>query len=272
MLAKTLRHTHLTLLFLLGACFGLLAGDDTLSHRFASPPPAARILRIIHSWPDDPRAQDELIDRFSRQEFGGVVCNVSFDLYLESEAKWQALKRAVSQAKKAGWALWLYDERGYPSCKAGGIVLKGHPEWEASGLLIAQASTNGSEVSLALPPSELLLAEAFPVCGKQIQHQGKLDVACNIHDGRLKWKPPGCGTWNVVAATRDRLFKGTHCETNFSDRLPYPNLLMAEPTKRFLEVTHGPRQPPGNRPGQALRLDVHRRALAHEPVHEAHAV
>ena len=58
------------------------------------------------------------------QGFGGVVCNVSFDQYLESEAKWEAFTRAVNEAKKAGMALWLYDERGYPSGNAGGITLR----------------------------------------------------------------------------------------------------------------------------------------------------
>ncbi|MGC8642743.1 MAG: glycosyl hydrolase, partial [Isosphaeraceae bacterium] len=81
---------------------------------------------------------------------------------------------------------------------------------------------------------------AFPVRGQQIDHQGKRDLARDVHDGRLQWQPPaGSGRWHVLVVTRDRLFKGTHCETNLSDRLSYPNLLMAEPTQRFLEVTHG---------------------------------
>ena len=78
-----------------------------------------------------------LIERLQGQGFGGVVCNVSFDQYLESDAKWQAFTRAVGEAKKAGMALWLYDERGYPSGNAGGLVLRDHPEWEARGLLVA---------------------------------------------------------------------------------------------------------------------------------------
>ncbi|MGC8643535.1 MAG: hypothetical protein ACP5XB_27070, partial [Isosphaeraceae bacterium] len=156
MIAKLLRRV----LFCCFCCLApvcsvrLLAADDSVAQRFASPPSEARILKIIHSWPDVPHAQDDLIHRLRRQGFGGVVCNVSFDNYLESDAKWQALKRAVTQAKKAGWALWLYDERGYPSGKAGGIVLKGHPEWEATGLLAVDAATTGETVSLTLPPGE----------------------------------------------------------------------------------------------------------------------
>ncbi len=92
-----------------------------------------------------------------------MVCNVSFDQYLESDAKWSAFARAVNEAKKAGLALWLYDERGYPSGNAGGITLRDHPEWEARGLLVADTETQGGPVTLELPPGKLVLAGAFAV-------------------------------------------------------------------------------------------------------------
>jgi hypothetical protein len=112
--------------------------DRPLSERFTDPPASCRILKIIHSWPDGADAQDLLIHSLGSQGFGGVVCNVSFADYLQSEERWQAFVRAVTEAKAAGMALWLYDERGYPSGTAGGLTLEGHPEWEAQGLLIAE--------------------------------------------------------------------------------------------------------------------------------------
>ena len=42
--------------------------------RFAQPPAEARILKIIHNWPDPPAAQDLLISRLRTQGFGGGVC------------------------------------------------------------------------------------------------------------------------------------------------------------------------------------------------------
>jgi hypothetical protein len=216
-----------------------IADDGSLVQRFADPPAQARILKIIHNWPDASPAQNELIRQLTRQGFGGVVCNVSFDDYLVSEAKWRSFQHAVVEAKMAGWALWLYDERGYPSGNAGGIVLRGHPEWEASGLLIADAATEGPSISLAAPPGELVLATAFPVRGKSIDRSGKIDLSRQVRDGRIEWQPAGTtGGWHVLVVTRNRLFEGTHCETNYSAKIPYPNLLMPEPTRRFLEVTH----------------------------------
>ena len=129
-----------------GLCAIAAPGGTALAgweERFAQPPADARILKIIHNWPDQPEAQDQLIGRLRAQGFGGVVCNVSFDQYLESDAKWLAFTRAVNEAKKAGMALWLYDERGYPSGNAGGITLRDHPEWEARGLLVADAESQG---------------------------------------------------------------------------------------------------------------------------------
>ena len=47
--------------------------------------------------------------------------------------------------------LWLYDERGYPSGNAGGIVLRDHADWEASGLMVARAEAGAGKVELDVP-------------------------------------------------------------------------------------------------------------------------
>ena len=205
--------------------------------RFADPPSAARMLKIIHSWPDQPEAQDQLIRTLTTQGFGGVVCNVSFTDYLVSEDKWIAFKRAVRAAQKAGMALWLYDEKGYPSGNAGGLVLQDHPEWEAQGLLIADAESDGGAVALILPPGKPFLIAAFPVKNGNNEMGGKVDLSAQVRDGQLRWELPP-GRWHVMAITESRLFEGTHAEMNLWKRIPYLNLLVPEATARFLEVTH----------------------------------
>jgi hypothetical protein len=231
-----------------------LAGRTALAgweERFAQPPAETRILKIIHNWPDPPEAQDQLISRLRAQGFGGVVCNVSFDQYLESEAKWSAFVRAVAEAKKAGagsptrssalggpLALWLYDERGYPSGNAGGLTLRDHPEWEARGLLVAEAQAQGGPVTLELPPGKLVLAGAFAVRDGNIDLAQKVDLAPEIRDGKLSWTAPA-GCWRILAFTENRLYEGTHAEGNLHAKMPYPNLLLPEPTARFIDVTYG---------------------------------
>lgn len=229
------------LLLALGLCAVPFRGGAATARwedRFAAPPNETRILKIIHNWPDPSEAQDRVISGLATQGFGGVVCNVSFDQYFESNAKWLAFARAVHAAQGAGFALWLYDERGYPSGNAGGLTLRDHPEWEARGLLVATAESQGGRVALDIPPGQLVLAGAFPVHAGNIDLTNRVDLSGRVHDAKLDWEAPG-GRWRVLAITEDRLFEGTHADGNLFAKIPYINLLMPEPTARFLDLTYG---------------------------------
>jgi alpha-L-rhamnosidase len=209
----------------------------SLPDRFANPPAEARILKIIHGWPENAKTQQDLIGRLERQGFGGVVCNVSFSHYLESETQWQAFTRAVNTARQTGMALWLYDERGYPSGAAGGLVLRDHQDWEAEGLLIGDLESSGGEVALDLPPGQPLLTAAFPVRDGRIDPRDRIDLSDQVRDGKLRWLAPA-RPWRVICITESRLFEGTHAELNLAAKIAYPNLLRPEPTARFLQLTH----------------------------------
>jgi hypothetical protein len=211
-------------------------------HRFAQPPAESRIIKIIHSWPDQPTAQDALIRSLSTQGFGGVVCNVSFSDYLQSGARWADFKRAVLAAKEAGFSMWLYDEKGYPSAAAGGLVLREHPEWEARGLLIADAVSSGDAVNLEVPPGKPVLAAAFLVHDGKIDLKTKRDLLPLVRERKFSWTPTpaaeNSNQWHVIVMTEARLFEGTHASMSLSEHIPYPNLLQPEPTARFIELTH----------------------------------
>lgn len=219
------------------AAMNLPQEDRTLDERFADPPAARRILKIVHGLPDDPDAQDELIRSLIGQGFGGMACNVSFEGYVESDEKWDAFVTGVTKAKQTGMSLWLYDELGYPSGTAGGITLRDHPEWEAQGLFIAEATLEGGRVELQLPPGDIVLVSAFPVGEAGIDLANRQDLDAAVANGALTWQAPP-GQWHVMAVTRDRLFEGTHAAVSLHDNKPYINLLMPEPTARFIEVTH----------------------------------
>ncbi|MCC6489805.1 MAG: hypothetical protein IT364_20115 [Candidatus Hydrogenedentes bacterium] len=211
--------------------------DAALTARFANPPADARILKIVHMLPDAPEAQDALLKGLLDAGFGGMATNVSFEGYLETETKWTALLRVLGEAKKAGMSLWLYDEKGYPSGNAGGITMRDHPEWEARGRLIADAASTGGPVSLKLPPGTLVRAAVFHTSGGVLDLEGATDVSGFIAEGVLNWEAPR-GNWRVMIITEDVLYEGTHAAVSLADKLPYINLLMPEPTARFLEVTH----------------------------------
>ena len=155
--------------------------------------------------------------------------------YLRSPGAWEQLRRVIAGAREQHMALWLYDEKGYPSGTAGGQVLEGHPEWEAQGLLVAMAQAQGP-VTMKLPPGQLVLAVAYPV-GRAPDPTAAVSLADSVRGGELAWTPPP-GCWQVVAMTRDRIYDGTHAAMNLFRHQPYTNLLLPEPTARFLELTH----------------------------------
>ena len=208
--------------------------DRPLAERFANPPAECRILKLVHQLPDDPAAQDALINTLIEQGFGGMATNVSFQGYVEDETKWKSFLSAVGKAKQAGMSLWLYDEKGYPSGTAGGITLRDHPEWEARGLLIADAVSEGGPVSLDVPPGKAVLAKAYPMKDGVLHTEGAIEIT--PEDGKVTWDAPG--KWHVMVFTEDFLYEGTHSAVSLADKARYINLLTPEPTARFLEVTH----------------------------------
>lgn len=202
--------------------------------RFRTPGPDARILRINHGWPGTPEARQAAVGEMLRQGFGGAVTNASFDGgYTGSEANWQALAGGLELMEKAGLAAWLYDEAGYPSGRAGRLVLDGHPELEAMGLFSVTARTEGAVVALTVPPGKLLLAAAHPEGSDRLR-----DLSASVSDGKLRWTPPP-GAWRVCVFTEGRLFDGTQVAVSgVPDRAPYVDLLNPETTRRFIGLTH----------------------------------
>lgn len=206
---------------------------------FINPPPDTRILKIVHGLPGSSEQQEALFQNLLSQGFGGIVCNVSFQDYLESEENWQAFVRGVRRAKELGMALWLYDERGYPSGTAGGLTLKDNPEWEARGLLCLDEDVKeGEEINLEVPPGKLIGAFAFPLDSQGgIELEKKKDLTTEVRDSKLVWKAEK-GDWKILIISENRLYENTHSAISFGDRLPYINLLMPEPTRKFIELTH----------------------------------
>jgi hypothetical protein len=115
-----------------------------------SPAPADRPLQIVHgidlSRPtpegvgqmvtggDSQRRAQRKMSLYKDRGLGGVVCNVSFNRYLQSEENWKQLVAGVDACAALGLVVWIYDEEGYPSGSAGGLVLKENRALEALAL------------------------------------------------------------------------------------------------------------------------------------------
>jgi hypothetical protein len=90
-------------------------------------------MQIVHGLAPQQASQAGLTV-FKDLGLGGIVCNVSFDRYLQSEDHWNTLTQAVKSCSQLGLRVWIYDEDGYPSGSAGGLVLKENPDHEALSL------------------------------------------------------------------------------------------------------------------------------------------
>jgi hypothetical protein len=213
--------------------------SDDLQSAFKTPPQRTKIYKIVHSLPDSDDAQKALFNKLKAQGFGGIVCNVSFDGYLTDESKWSSFINGVKTAREMGFSMWLYDERGYPSGNAGGLVLKGHPEWEARGLLVMTTNvTGGKTVKLNIPMGKLFYAKAFQQNSSgEIDQKKSFELNKNINDKELEWNVPP-GEYRVFVVVESNLYEGTHAELNLWQKIPYINLLQKEPTERFLKLTH----------------------------------
>jgi hypothetical protein len=100
---------------------------------WAQPAPADRPLQMLHAL-DPKRANPEGMKFYRDLGLGGIVSNVNFHDYLVSEKNWQTLIAGVDACAKLGLIVWLYDEKGYPSGSAGGLVLQENRAWEAMEL------------------------------------------------------------------------------------------------------------------------------------------
>jgi hypothetical protein len=74
------------------------------------------------------------MQHYREHGLGGLVCNVAFNDYMESEQNWKTLVAAVEACRDLGLVVWIYDEQGYPSGAAGGLVLRENPDYEAMEL------------------------------------------------------------------------------------------------------------------------------------------
>jgi len=92
-----------------------------------------RPMQIVHGLAPKQASQAGLTI-FKDLGLGGIVCNVSFDRYMQSEENWKTLAQAVKSCSQLGLRVWIYDEDGYPSGSAGGLVLKENPDYEALSL------------------------------------------------------------------------------------------------------------------------------------------
>lgn len=216
--------------------------SDSREARFAKPPMSCRLLPIVHRPESDAKRQEQYVRHCLYRGYGGYATNLTLRnrAYLEAEESWPPFIRWTELCRKAGMALWLYDEDGYPSGTAGKIVMRNNPEWEVRGLLLASKTVkNGESVTLEFPPGKLHRVGAIPYENGRLAFEKTQFLNVGGDARSIAWTAPaGKEPWRLYAMSEDFLYEGTHAALSLSRKNRYINLLMKEPVAKFIEVTH----------------------------------
>jgi len=215
---------------------------EQLRRQFEDPPAEFRPLQIIHGFDSlgaDAATIGAGLDNLSAAGGGGVVANVAWPGYLRDEEKWCRFLLGAEESRRRNMSLWIYDEEGYPSGAAGGIVLDQHPELEARGLVCVSAEVKPGETArIELPAG----AEAW-VCAVALLADAR-DVAERVvlrASGAqpVEWRAPDAARpWVLYCFSSRIMYEGTHATTNVFAQRRYVNLLDARVGRRFVEATH----------------------------------
>ena len=183
------------------------------------------------------------IDELINIGYGGIVTNISFDNYFQDENAKKLLKHKVEYCRQKELRVWLYDERGYPSGKAGGLTLKKNPDFEAKGIVgIFETVNPGETVSLKFPHGHEKVIAAYAYCGTCFDD---IDINSAVllmrEDGGasdLHYTNHSENTQFIAYIISKRLYEGTHAERNYDDARRYPDLMNKDAVAEFISNTY----------------------------------
>ncbi len=194
--------------------------------------------------PLDPNTMREQIRMMAEQGVHAAMPHPRFGmdrrLYLE-EPFWKAMDATISEARKTGSTIWLYDEYNWPSGSAGGRVTDGHPEHYPRGLDYRFIECEG--------PRDFTISR--PEVSEKVMERFETIVAAfiGLADGSIPRQP-----WGRIDSNGESISgplpEGRHRVLVFFrclGRNPSPlddgsnsfiDYLRPEPTRRFIELTH----------------------------------
>lgn len=172
------------------------------------------------------------LEKLVERGIGGIVVNFGIDGYLESEEGWKRFILGLKIAVELNLKIWIYDENGYPSGFAGGLVLRNHPELEARGIKRLKIENPRTPVSIAPPEPEALIYAVFGISedGRRTKLPGqKLSPEFPLASGSYK---------HLEIYFISPLRAGTRVAYPDNPCPGYINILDKRAINRFISVTH----------------------------------
>ena len=211
-------------------------------------------LKIVHGfdYPDDADMADVKSDierklvSLQKKGFGGIVTNVAFRDYMQSERLFDILTCVLQTAKRLGLRVWLYDEKGYPSGAAGGLTLEADPDYECRGVIMIHKFVKaGERFSFEFPRGHEYALSAFTYKVKD-EDITELDADMYYKKYDVYGKQEGFSGVNdtdglLFAAyfVKKRVYEGTHAEHNVFCSRRYVDITNPAAIAEFLHNTYG---------------------------------
>lgn len=204
--------------------------------------PARKYLpvQIIHKWyPHQKKQMRAFIKAMQATNIGGFVINLGihdndYSKYLRDPHEDKRIKTFAPMVVDAGFQLWIYDERGYPSGNAGPLVIKDNPEFQVRGISCLRRNRQPAGVgSLKMENYETFIkAFALPrkPDGSYLNKPIKLDF--NPKNHILSWDLPAGNDYDIFALRIKKLEWLVKAKTYNVD------LLNPEITRKFISLTH----------------------------------
>ena len=173
-----------------------------------------------------------------------------------SEAFFDMVDVALAAAKEHNLVVHLYDELPYPSGIAGGEVVLGCPQYQATELTHAAHLVPGGPTRLALPVGKVLSCVAYPLRGGMPDWESGLDLMPHVgvvlgvdsylHTGLTDYNrkryfasEPTPTLDVTLPAAPYKLYVSVQVQvTHFKYWHHYVDVLNPEAVRRFIDLTH----------------------------------
>lgn len=208
-----------------------------LNQLFANPTNA---YRIVHFHLDGAKADSITIEKYKNVGVGGLMHSVPFKSYLNDNQAWKELDKNIAKSANAGFRTWIWDECGYPSGAAGGLVVDGNPEFENAGIVrITRKGIGKKTTRIQLPDSVAFFRTTIcPVVNGVIQYEKSKEIPfgkeyVEISGFKGEWQLSAFGTIILNKHTQ-----GQETMAQFGHPGHYPNLLNKKAVEKFIKLTH----------------------------------